>query len=228
MRDFGDAGRALRRSPGFALSAIALLAVAIGGTGVIFTLADRLLLRKLALPQPGQLVRMVSLLPGRPPVSYFMYPTFEEWRARTRTLSSTFAEADVDVTLAEPGGSRLIRAGVVSADYFTALGVGAALGRVLNAGDEWAVAGEVPTVLSYQFWQSRYRGDPAALGKLLRLNGQAFVVVGVLPRGVNGTAVESGPAMRVPLIAGKYFGRNPDPQADPKKCCSWEIGGRLR
>ncbi len=218
VRDFAYAARTLRKTPGFALAASALLAVAIGGTAVVFSLTDTLLLRKLALPQPAQLVRMVSLLPGRAPASFFPYSYFEEWSMQTRALSATFAEADLDATLSEGGGSRLVRAGIVSPGYFTALGAAPALGRLLASADE------LEAVLSYQFWRDRFHGSPQALGSVLRLNGRDFVVVGVLPRGVNGLAVESGPAIRVPLIAGKYLGRGDD----PKKCCSWEIGGRLR
>jgi predicted permease len=222
--DFVYAARALRKTPTFSLSAVALLTLAIGGTVAVFSLTDTLLLRRLALPEPGQLVRMVNLLPGRPPTSYFPYVHFEEWRARTRSVTATFAEADVDATLAEPGGSRLIRAGIVSADYFASLGATPALGRLLTPADEWAAGADIPAVLSDPFWKDHFHRSPSALGSVLRLNGQPFVVVGVLPRGVNGTAVEGGPALRAPLIAGKYLGRDPD----PKKCCSWEIGGRLR
>ncbi len=221
--DVAYAARSLRKTPVFALSAIALLAISIGGTAVVFNVTDTLLLRRLALPRPGELVRMVELLPPRPPTSYFPYDHFVAWQARTRSLSAAFAESDLDASLQEGDGSRLVRAGVVSADYFTVLGATPALGRLLTRADEWAAA-DLPAVLSDQFWQDRFHRDPHALGAVLKLNGQPFVVVGVLPRGVNGTAVESGPAIRVPLIAGKYLGRNPD----PRKCCSWEIGGRLR
>ena len=222
--DLAYAARALRKSPGFAAAAIVLLAAGIGGTATVFSLADALLFRSLELPRPSQLVRVVSVLPGRPSVSYYPYAYFEEWRARTRSLSGTFAEADVDTNLTEAESSRLVRTGIVSADYFTTLGATPAIGRVLGAGDEWAAQGELPAVLSYGFWHTRFHGDAAALGSVLRLNGQPFVVVGVLPRRMNGTAVESGPSIWVPLVAGKYLGLG----ADPKQCCQWGIGGRLR
>jgi predicted permease len=223
-RELAYAARALRKSPGFALSAIALLAAGIGGTAALFTVTDTLILRRLALPRPGELVRMVEILPPRPPVSYFPYTYFEEWRARTRSLCATFAEADVDASLAEGAGSRLVRVGVVSAGYFTALGARPSLGRLLTPADEWAASGDLPAVLSYRFWQDRFHGDPAALGRVLRLNGQPFVVVGALPRGVNGIAVESGPAIRIPLVAGKLLRLNQSAQ----DWGDWEIGGRLR
>ena len=200
LRDLAYAARALRQTPAFSLSAIALLAIAIGGAAAVFTVTDTLIFRPLAVPHPEQLVRMINLLPGRLPVSYFPYPEFEEWSARTRTVYSTFAEADVDATFTETAGNRLIRAGAVSPGYFAALGITPALGRLFTPADE-SVA-----VVSHQFWQTH----AAAPGAVLHLDGQPFVVVGVLPRGVNGLAVETGPAIRVPLAAGKYLARNGD------------------
>ena len=132
--DLAYAARALRKTPGFALAAIGLLAVGIGGTTVVFSLADALLFRPLDLPRPAELVRVVSLLPGRPPVSYFPYSYFEEWRARTRSLSGLFAEADVDTSLTEGGASRLVRTGIVSADYFTVLARDAGAGPPAGPG----------------------------------------------------------------------------------------------
>jgi len=177
---FFYAARTLRKTPAFTLSAIALLAVSIGGTAVVFNVTDTLLLRRLALPRPGELVRMVELLPPRPPVSYFPYPYFEEWRAHTQSLSTTFAEADLDVSLEEAAGSRLVRAGIVSAGYFPGLGAAPALGRLLTPDDEWAASGVLPAVLSYWFWQERFHRDPAAIGAVLKLKGSPFVVAGVL------------------------------------------------
>jgi hypothetical protein len=132
--DLAYAARALRKTPGFALAAIGLLAVGVGGTTVVFSLADVLLFRPLDLPRPAELVRVVSMLPGRPPVSYYPYSYFEEWRARTRSLSGTFAEADVDTSLTEGGASRLVRTGIVSADYFTVLRATPAVGRPARPG----------------------------------------------------------------------------------------------
>src|SRR5690242_11238213 len=182
------AARALRRSPGFTVAAVALLGAGIGGTTVLFSVTDVLMLRNVAAARPAELVRLVNLLPGRPPVSYFSYLPFEEWRTLTRTIYDTYAQADLDGTLEDGGGSRLVRIGVVSPDYFSALGITAMFGRVLTPNDEWASGGELAAVLSYRFWQDYTRGDPGVIGRVVRLNGQPFVVAGVLPRGVNGTA----------------------------------------
>jgi hypothetical protein len=97
--------RALRKSAGFSISAIVLLATGIGGTAVIFSVTDTLLLRSLPVAPPGELVRIVNIIPPRPPVSVFSYFEFEEWRARTRSVIATFAEADTDASLQDAAGS---------------------------------------------------------------------------------------------------------------------------
>src|SRR5207248_4110893 len=101
-------------------------------------------------------------------------------------------------------------------------------GRLLTKDDEWATQGEVPSVLSHSFWTRRFHGDPKILGSVLHLNGHPFVVAGVLPQGFNGISVETGPDIRVPFIAGKFLTEPGARTNDPKRCCMWEIAGRLR
>ncbi|HXB69707.1 MAG TPA: ADOP family duplicated permease [Candidatus Acidoferrales bacterium] len=227
--DFIYVCRTLRARPGFAAAAVLLLAIGIGGTSVIFSVVDAVMLRRLAVPRAGELARLVSMIPSRPPVSAYGLPEYEEWRARTRGFSSTFAESDLDLSLSDAsssGGSATlpVRAGIVTGSYFPVLGVPPELGRLLTREDEWATEGELPMVLSYEFWRSRFHGDPRVLGHAVHLNGQPFVVVGVLPKKFNGISVETGPQIRVPLIAARFV----TAEHDPKVCCVWEIAGRLR
>ena len=206
------AARALRKAPGFALAAIALLAVGIGGTAVVFSLADALLFRPLALPRPAEIVRMVSVLPGRPSVSYYPYAYFEEWRARTRTLSATFAEADVDASLMEGAGSRLVRVGIVSADYFTRAPAQrrrwAACRAAAMSGRPGANCPPCSATSSGRLISRR----PGALGQVLRLNGQPLRLAGVLPRGVNGTAWKAVRQFACPDRRPSISGAGDDPK----------------
>jgi len=89
------AWRSLLRSPGFTIAAVLLLAIGIGGTAVVFSITDALLLRRLEVSRPGELVRLVEIIPGRPPVAMADFDVFEEWRARTRSLSAAVAESAV-------------------------------------------------------------------------------------------------------------------------------------
>src|SRR5580765_4172374 len=102
------AWRSLLRSPGFTIAAVLLLAIGIGGTAVVFSITDALLLRRLEVARPGELVRLVEIIPGRPPVAMADYDVFEEWRARTRSFSAAVAESAVEASLGEGAGTRRI------------------------------------------------------------------------------------------------------------------------
>lgn len=216
--------RSLRARPGFTAAAVLLLAIGIGGTSVIFNVVDAVMLRRLAAPHPGELARVVSMVPTRPPASFFGFSDYEQWRARTRSFSGTFAETDLDLSFTEASGTMPVRAGIVTGSYFPVLGVHAEIGRLLTQEDEWATQGQVPVVLSYEFWRNRFRADPHVLGRVVHLNLQPFVVVGVLPKNFNGISVETGPQIRVPLIGARFV----TAERDPEKCCQWEVAGRLR
>jgi predicted permease len=216
--------RTLRARPGFAAAAVLLLAIGIGGTSVIFSVVDAVMLRRLAAPRPGELARIVGVIPSRPPVSSYPFPEYEEWRARTGSFAGTFAESDLDLSFSDGSATTPVRAGIVTGSYFAVLAVEAEMGRLLTQEDEWATQGELPAVLSYEFWRNRFHADPGVLGHAVHLNGQPFVVVGVLGKKFNGISVETGPQIRVPLIAAKFV----TAERDPKVCCSWEIAGRLR
>src|ERR1700681_1305983 len=203
--DLVYACRTLRARPGFAASAVLLLAIGIGGTAVIFSVVDAVLMRRLAVPHPGELARLVSVIPSRPPVSSYPFEFYDAWRERTRSFSATFAESDLELSLTDGSTIRPVLAGIFTGRYFRALGGPPGLGRLLTQEDEWPTQGQLPAVLSYEFWRSHFQGDRAALGRVLHLNGYPFVVVGVLPRNFNGTSVETGAEIRVPFIAGKFL-----------------------
>jgi predicted permease len=222
--DFVYVCRTLRAHRGFAAAAVLLLAIGIGGTSVIFSIVDAVMLRRLAVPRPGELARIVGIVPTRPPVSYYSFPEYEEWRARTRSFSSTFAETDLDLTLSDGPATMPVRAGIVTGNYFAVLGVQPELGRLLTREDEWATGGQLPVVMSYEFWRNRFHADQRVLGHVLHLNGQPFVVTGVLPKRFNGISIDAGAQIRVPFIAARYL----TTERDPKSCCSWEVAGRLQ
>ncbi len=106
--------RALRRTPAFTLAAVLLLAIGIGGTAVVYSVTDAVLLRRLAVARPGELARVVEVIPGRPPAAYLDWDEFEEWQARTRSFSAVFAQADLDLSLEEGSITRMVRSGILS------------------------------------------------------------------------------------------------------------------
>src|SRR5215831_13277313 len=207
------AWRSLRLNPGFAFAAVLLLALGIGGATAIFSVTDAILLRRLDAVRPDELARVVEIIPGRPPGAWLDWDEFEEFQARSRSFAAVFAHAH---DLVVDDGARRIRAGVVSPGYFDVLGVRAAIGHVPTRGDE--------VLLSYPYWQTRFHGEPAIAGRVLRLNHLPFTIAGVLPRGFNGIAIESGPPVHLLRSAAPIL----FPGRDRRECCQWEVAGRLR
>lgn len=177
---------------------------------------------------PDQLARIVELRHNRPPVSEYPYAVFDEWRQRSRSFSAAFAQTDVDVSYSDGRMSRTARAQIVTGSYYSVLGVKPQLGRVLSQKDEWAAGNELPVVLSEHFWQQEFHHDRSVVGQIVHLAGWPFTVIGVTRPEFNGLSVDSGPDMQVPLIAGKFLTVWGAKQDDPRRCCLWEIAGRLR
>src|SRR5580704_15410480 len=185
MSDLRFAWRLLAKSPGFTLGTAGLLAAGIGVTTLIFSAVDAILLRPLPVSHPEQLVRLVQRLPRVGTDSRLAVPVYRALRERSTTLSIVFGAFAIDSTMSEPAPAEQIRVQLCTPEFFDALGVRAALGRTLIADDAKDHPGAQPVVLSYGFWLRRFNGDPAALGKTIRLNGSPFVIVGVTPREFN-------------------------------------------
>src|SRR5215468_2097235 len=115
--------RALRRNPVFTTTAVLLLAIGIAGTTVIFSVTDAVLLRPLAAARPGEMARVVELIPGRSPYAGFGWDDFQEFRQRTRSFRRVFGHAERDVVVDEAEQARHVRGYFVSPEYFDVLGV---------------------------------------------------------------------------------------------------------
>src|SRR5262249_11996771 len=124
---------------------------------------------------------------------------YRSLRERSTTLAAVFGEAPIDVAMNQPEPPEQVRVHMVTPGFFEALSVPALVGRTLASDDATSDSGSPPAVLSYGFWRRRFSGDPAAVGKTLVLHGHPFVIVGVMPRGFNGTSVDTSPDVRVPL-----------------------------
>src|SRR6266566_814846 len=181
--------RSLRRTPGFALTAILTLALGIGLATAVFTVADALLLRRLPVQDQDRLVVLWGQMPDRE----FAYPLGlddgREFARRTRSLErvaflASFGAAPLPIRERDQI-SRLRRA-LVSGDFFDVLGVRPLLGRGLRAADD--VSGAAPVlVLSYAAWQQRFGGDAHILGRRVVVydNGVPYTIVGVMPQGLD-------------------------------------------
>ena len=186
--------RMLRKSPGFTFVAIASLALGIGANTAIFTLVDSLILRALPVRDPSSLVRLKD--------GSWTNPIWEAIRERAPQLvESAAACSDTQLDLASGGEAQLAQAFYASGEFFDVVGVPAMLGRTFTRDDDrrgGGAAGPV-AVLSYAFWQRRYAGAAAAIGRTLTLNGIPFTVVGVTPPGFFGPSVGRSFDVAVPI-----------------------------
>lgn len=189
--------RLLARSPIFAVTVTLLLGIGIGANTLIFGILDTFLLRSLPVKHPERLVRLIEVHPTGFVTWDLPYALYEQLASNSAMLTDVLCQGDLDVAFEEGASTERIRINAVSPSFFSALGIGAHLGRVLTPGD----AGMMHAVISYDFWRRRFGGSTSIIGRTIRLNGRALTVVGVLPRGVNGLTVETTPDARVPLSA---------------------------
>jgi len=211
LMDFRYALRQLRKTPGFAATAILVLGLGIGANTTVYTLLHGLLLRNLHVPHPDQLVRYRLVL--RPGIgSYWSTfalsefgvlsgPMFESVRKHQTACTDIMAwEGYDELTYTEKSESRLLRGALVSGSTFQVLGLKAELGRLLDQPDDSpGGGGSWSANISYAFWQQEFHGEPAIIGRTLVINQVPVNIIGVLPRGFSGVVVGQDPQIILPL-----------------------------
>ena len=173
--------RLLRRSPGFAATAILTLAVSIGANAAIWSAIKGILVAPLPYPDPDHLVRLFEEATTTPHFP-FAPADFRDYRTELRTFDGIAAYGRSDLQLGDAQAPEQLRGMRVSAGFFTLLGHPLALGRDVEQGDEVQGAPDV-VILSHTLWMRRFQGDPAAVGRTVRLSGRPFRIVGVAPKG---------------------------------------------
>src|SRR5688572_5043101 len=180
--------RMIRKTPGASAIGVLSLALGIGANTAIFSLVDTVLLKLLPVRSPQELFLAVNNPPPRPGTAW-TYPDYVALRDHNKSFTGLAASGvigPVGMQLAESDASasaELCNAMAVSGNYFQVLGVDPAIGRVFNSDEDRAPGASPYVVLSYDYWRSRFLGDPQVLGRKLRLNGYPFTIVGVARRG---------------------------------------------
>jgi len=181
LNDCRYAARRLRRSPGFALAAILTLALGIGANVAVFTVVQAVLLSPLPYPHPEQLVRVYDDLRGSNSRDVGVSaPELWDLRDRSDVFQDLSAVWPTDANLTGGEKPERIEALGTSTNYFTMLAARPELGRVYTSNDEQPGFIE-GAVLSDGFWRREFGGDPKALGKQIRLDGDLYTVIGVMP-----------------------------------------------
>jgi predicted permease len=226
IQDVRYAARLTRKSPGFSLCVVMLLALGIGLNSAIFTLLNALLLRPLPVEKPAELVRLVQVSPNLGPRSYFTYNAYRALVRNARSFTSVFGYAELNVAVREASEAHLVRCQIVTGSFFTALGVRPLYGRVFTPDDELHASGSLPVVISYSYWMRHFGGDPLVVNRRLTLQNRPFVIVGVMPESFNGVQLETSPEIRVPLIASNLLLN--DPEVDSYTKLGYTLVARLR
>jgi putative ABC transport system permease protein len=185
LQDLRFSLRILARNPGFAAVAILTLAITLGANTAVFSLLDGILLRALPYPEPDQIMDVAMLSPlreGRPEhKEYLDDESFQALRQRARTVEQLAAYRTGLFTLTTRGPAERLPGARVSPALFPLLRVPPVLGRSFREEEERG-GGERVVLLSDRLWHRRFAGDPAIVGKALRLDGSPYTVVGVMPR----------------------------------------------
>jgi predicted permease len=204
LTDLRLAFRGLRRSPLFSVVAILSLALGIGANTAIFTLIDQIVLRKLPVKAPEQLVMLFqrgahngSNMGGR----MHSYPLYQDLQTRAEPLAEVLCRRLVPASVSIENRTERVIAEMVSGNYFSMLGVPAALGRVFNSQeDDRKYQGHPVVVLSYDYWNTRFARDPGVLGKKILVNDSPMEIVGVSAKGFAGLDPAQSPQIRVPVL----------------------------
>ena len=216
MRDLRYAFRTLLTTPFVNAVAILSLALGIGANAAIYSLFDQLLLRPLPVAAPDELVNLE--LPG--PIQgsdscnqsgcgngiIWSYPMFRDLEREQSALAGIAGHRIFGASIAL-GDEPTVGEGIyVTGAYFSTLGLRPALGRLLQVRDNEPGADNMVAVISHHFWMDRFGGKPDALDQLLRLNGRAFTIVGVVPAGFEGNTLGARPLVYVPMQSRTYIG----------------------
>lgn len=188
IQDLRFAVRMLSKAPGFTAAAILILALGIGANSAVFSLVNAVLLRPLNGGNvSGEFVGLYSGDRTRPDrYRPFSYPEYVDIRRENDAFKSLIAEAAINPGLTENGVTRRVRAGVVSANYFSTLGAELAAGRAFTLDEEPPGSAAAVAIVSYPYWVQRGR-TPDILGRSITVNGHQLTIIGVAPAQFNGT-----------------------------------------
>lgn len=206
VRDIRIGLRTLLRTPGFAFTAILVMALGIGANVALFTLVRSVLLRPLPFPEPSQLVQIFEAQSDGSYQDHIVDGgSFAVWKDNSRSFSSLAIKKAAQYSLAGAGNQlpEVVGAEIASWNLFPLLGVEPALGRLFTSADDRPGA-NATAVLTWGLWKSRYSGDPKIIGQAIFIDDKPYTVVGVLP------AWFSWPDSKVQLWTPLYHEKSPE------------------
>ena len=200
--------RTLMRTPFVTLVTVLSLALGIGANAAIFSFFDQILLRALPVRDAGQLVNLSA--PGPKPGSQscnqsgncedvFSYQMYRDLEQKQDVFIGLAAHRTFGANLAYKGNTSSASGSLVSGSYFPTLGLLPAAGRLLTPEDDRTIGGHFVAVLAYSYWETQFGRDPSVINDVITINGQSMTVVGVAPKGFEGTTLGDLPRVFVPI-----------------------------
>jgi predicted permease len=208
MANIKLAFRTLARTPFVTSVAAISLALGIGANAAIFSMFNELILRPLPVSEPERLVNLQ--VPGPKPGStscnqagdceaVFSYPMYKDLERAQTSFTGLAAHRIFSTNISYNKQSESAEAMYVSGSYFPVLGMQPSLGRLLTPRDDETIGAHFVAVLSYRYWESKLGADPGVMGTTIIINGEALTIVGVAPKGFDGTTLGSQPVVFVPI-----------------------------
>ena len=196
IQDTRYSWRVLRKSPGFAVTAVLTMALGIGASAVVFAALNAIILRPLNVPQPESLYSIHR----SDTIASQSYPDYLDLRDRNRSFED-LAAYNLELVRLDTGGKPSRAWGFATiGNYFDVLHVQPYLGRLFHTSDERGLNSAPYVVLAYGYWHARFHDDPSVIGLNIQLNKHPFTVVGVTPPQFRGTLLIASPDFFVPIV----------------------------
>ncbi len=206
LQDLRFGFRMLRRSPGFSILAILCLILGIGANAAVFSWIEGILFRPYpAVTHQERLLALGGTARGEARGTLISWPDFLGLQRSCTLFDAFFVTKIMGTTLSVGDRAEVTTGSIVSANYFDAIGVHPILGRGFEPGEDTGRNAHPVTVISYQLWKGRFKGDPQIIGQTQRLNGVLHTIVGVMPEGFYGTFVGWAMQFWVPASMEETF-----------------------
>ncbi|HEY6268163.1 MAG TPA: ABC transporter permease [Candidatus Acidoferrum sp.] len=206
LQDLRFGLRMLRRSPGFSILAVLCLTLGIGANAAVFSWVEGILFRPYpAVAHQEQLLALTGTARGESGPTGISWPDIVDLQRSSTLIDSFIVTKIMGTTLSIGDRAEVTTGSIVSANYFDAIGVHPILGRGFEPGEDSGRNAHPVTVISYQLWQGRFKGDPQIIGKTQRLNNVVHTIVGVAPEGFYGTFVGWAMQFWVPASMEETF-----------------------
>jgi len=219
--------RGLMRNRGFALAAVVSVALGAGANTTVFTLVNAVLLRPLPVADPDRLAALFTVDQHNPGNLLCSYPNYQDYRDRNQVFSSLLVYSAVNVNLTGRGNPESMVGQVVSGNYFQTLGIATELGRGFRPEEDATPEAYPVAVISHGLWMRTFGGNRKTIGRAVELNGRAFTIVGVAPRGFQGLDTMVAADIWVPMAMYRHLYPYPA-WVESRRALLFPVVGRLK